>query len=134
VPANAIETIAGLSRASGVDEETLRQYQARGLLPEPRRVPGRREFVAYQAEHLDRLRFIGRALQVGFSLESVSTLLGLNGALLTCGDVKDIAQRTLASLLRGGCTAPPDLHRLLDGCPGVGPAYDCAILRELSKP
>lgn len=134
MPANAIETIAGLSRASGVDEETLRTYQARALLPKPSRVRGRHDAVAYQAEHLDRLRFIGRALQLGLSLESVSALLGINGERPTCGDVKDIALRTRDSIIDRGAIPPPHLQRLIDKCRGIGPATDCTILRELRRP
>jgi DNA-binding transcriptional MerR regulator len=132
MPANAIETIAGLSRASGVDEETLRAYQAQGLLPAPRRIPGRHGAVGYQAEHLERLWFIGRALQLGFSLELVPDLLGLDGALRTCGDMKVIARRTVDSFRARAAVLPRQLEDLLHECEAsTGSAADCPILREL---
>ena len=48
--------IKDLSRATGVDVETIRYYEKQGLLPEPaRRDNGYRD---YAAQHLERLSFI----------------------------------------------------------------------------
>lgn len=48
--------IKDLSRATGVDVETIRYYEKQGLLPKPaRRDNGYRD---YAAQHLERLSFI----------------------------------------------------------------------------
>jgi MerR-like DNA binding protein len=42
MPALAPATIAGLAKSAGVDVEIIRSYERMGLLPKPRRQPGRR--------------------------------------------------------------------------------------------
>jgi MerR family transcriptional regulator, copper efflux regulator len=68
-------TIGRLARLCGVNLETVRYYERRGLLPKPPRTPaGYRQF---PTETVDRLRFIKRAQELGFSLEEISELLAL---------------------------------------------------------
>jgi len=62
-----------LAARSGVRVDTLRFYQARGLLPAPRRV-GR--IAVYDDEHLERLRRIKALQQQGFSLAQIQQVLG----------------------------------------------------------
>ena len=66
-------TIGRLAQAAGVNVETIRYYQRRGLLPEPPRPPGGQR--RYPAGVLERLGFIRHAQQLGFSLEEVRILL-----------------------------------------------------------
>lgn len=71
-------TIGRLAKAAGVNVETIRYYQRRGLLPEPPKPPGGQR--RYPATMLQRLGFIRRAQQLGFSLEEVRRLLELSVA------------------------------------------------------
>ena len=64
MPALAPATIAGLARSAGVDVETIRSYERMGLLPKPRRRPGRSGDAAYHQEHFERLSFIRRAVDL----------------------------------------------------------------------
>lgn len=64
--------VEGLARAAGVRVDTVRFYQARGLLPAPKRV--KREAV-YSAEHLETLRQIRRYQAQGLSLAVIKRLL-----------------------------------------------------------
>jgi MerR family mercuric resistance operon transcriptional regulator len=68
-------TIGSLARQAGVNVETVRYYQRRGLLEEPRRPPG--GIRRYGEAHARRLRFIKQAQGLGFSLEEVKDLLAL---------------------------------------------------------
>jgi MerR family mercuric resistance operon transcriptional regulator len=68
-------TIAGAAKAAGVGVETVRYYQRRGLLREPPRMGA--GYRRYEAQHIDRLRFIKRAQALGFSLNEIETLLSL---------------------------------------------------------
>ena len=68
-------TIGRLARAAGVGVETVRYYQRRQLLPVPPAGDG--TFRTYPPETVDRLRFIRRAQQLGFSLDEIATLLRL---------------------------------------------------------
>lgn len=68
-------TIGGLAADAGVHVETVRYYQRRGLVSEPRRPQGGvRRYTKADAE---RLRFIKRAQSVGFTLVEIEALLAL---------------------------------------------------------
>jgi len=67
-------TIGRLARAADVGVETVRYYQERKLLPVP---PSTGGFRHYPVSLVDRIRFIKRAQELGFSLEEVSELLHL---------------------------------------------------------
>ncbi len=67
-------TIGRLARAAGVGVETIRYYQQRRLLPVP---AARGAFRRYDAAAANRIRFIKRAQQLGFSLDEIGELLRL---------------------------------------------------------
>ena len=66
-------TIGTLANASGVTVETIRFYQRRGLMAEPRRPYG--GIRRYSDADLGRVRFIKASQRLGFSLDEVSELL-----------------------------------------------------------
>jgi MerR family mercuric resistance operon transcriptional regulator len=66
--------IGEFARAGGVNVETIRYYQRRGLLAEPPRGNGPRR---YTSDDLHRLRSIRAAQTAGFTLEEIATLLAL---------------------------------------------------------
>lgn len=74
-------SIAQLGRSAGVGVETVRYYQRRGLLPDPKpqrsRTPGIRH---YGPEDARRLRFIRSAQAAGFTLEQIRELLELDSS------------------------------------------------------
>ena len=62
-------TIGHLAKEAGVNVETIRYYQRRGLLEEPEKpIGGHRR---YPRVALDRIAFIRRAQKLGFSLAEV---------------------------------------------------------------
>ena len=91
----ARRTIGALARQAGVNVETIRYYQRRGLVPEPVKPLG--GIRSYAPEHVQRLRFIKRAQQLGFSLEEVRDLLSLEDGL-HCHEVEEIAGEKLATV------------------------------------
>ena len=68
-------TVGRLAKAAGLNVETIRYYQRRGLLDEPRKPLGGHR--RYPQDAVRTLAFIRRAQQLGFSLEEVKTLLAL---------------------------------------------------------
>lgn len=64
---------AQVARAAGVNQQTLRYYERRGLLAEPDRSPGGHRL--YPAEAVTVLRVIKAAQRLGFSLDEVADLL-----------------------------------------------------------
>lgn len=67
--------IGVLSDRSGVNVETVRPYERVGLLAKPARSAG--GYRLYQPADAERLCFIRRARELGFSLDEVRRLLGL---------------------------------------------------------
>jgi MerR family mercuric resistance operon transcriptional regulator len=67
-------TISRLAREAGVNVETVRYYQRRGLMPLPDNAQGIRRYGVGDAS---RLRFIKRAQSMGFTLEEVKSLIQL---------------------------------------------------------
>ena len=125
--------IGDLARATGTKVETVRFYEAEGLIPPPARSSG--NYRIYEQAHLARLSFIRRARDLGFTLDQVRTLLRLaDDRDAPCAEVDAITtahvteiDRKLADLqaLRG------ELVRRLDSCAGSTIA-DCRIIEALS--
>jgi MerR family transcriptional regulator, mercuric resistance operon regulatory protein len=124
-------TIGILARTTGVHVETIRFYQRRGLMPQPKRPPaGARR---YGEEAAARLRFIKRAQDIGFTLGEVAELLRLERG---CRDAHDLAtaklatiERRLADLSRMRKT----LRKLVARCE-VGESANCPIIEALARP
>ncbi|WEK47073.1 MAG: MerR family DNA-binding protein [Candidatus Andeanibacterium colombiense] len=73
-------TISELARASGVGVETVRFYQRKGLLfdPRPARLGGARGARHYGPDEARRLHFIRSAQEAGFALKEIAELLELD--------------------------------------------------------
>jgi DNA-binding transcriptional MerR regulator len=129
-------TVAGLAGASGLSVDDVRFYRERGLLQPPKRARSRTDDFVFGSEHVERLKFIRRALACGLTHNDVGRMVDPRG-LLTCGDVYKIASFRLEHLRkagRGATLAARYLAEVLELCPGVGPGKDCRILRELARP
>lgn len=86
-----------LARATGCNIETIRYYEKTGMLPDPPRTGA--GYRVYSAGHVARLRFILRARELGFSMEDIRGLLGLeDGTAPTCSEVKERTERHLADV------------------------------------
>jgi MerR family mercuric resistance operon transcriptional regulator len=64
--------VAELAEAAGIGVDTVRFYQARGLISAPQR---RGRFAIYSTDHLERIRRIRSLLDSGFSLAQIGHLL-----------------------------------------------------------
>lgn len=62
-----------VAEAAGVNVQTLRYYERRGLLPEPGRSPGGHRL--YREDAVTVLRVIKAAQRLGFTLEELAELL-----------------------------------------------------------
>jgi MerR family mercuric resistance operon transcriptional regulator len=62
-----------VAHAAGVNRQTLRYYERRGLLAEPRRTPGGHRL--YPAETVTVVRVIKAAQRLGFSLDEIADLV-----------------------------------------------------------
>ncbi len=76
-------TIGQLARQGGVNVETIRYYQRRGLLPVPPQsasAPSEGRVRRYDEAVLRRLRFIKSAQAAGFTLTEIAELLELDAS------------------------------------------------------
>ncbi len=69
--------IGRTAEAAGVNAQTLRYYERRGLLGRARR--GRSGYREYSDEAVHVVRFIKRAQELGFSLDEIEELIKLRG-------------------------------------------------------
>ena len=89
-------TIAQFAAAADVGVETVRFYHRRKLLPLPR-TPDGAKVRRYGQSDLERLRFIRRAQQLGFSLDEVRALLALDSEQ-DCDVARSLAEQKLADV------------------------------------
>jgi MerR family mercuric resistance operon transcriptional regulator len=90
-------TIGALSHLTGVNIETIRYYERIKLMTKPPRTAGGHR--SYQPEHVERLRFVRRARELGFGIANVRTLLTL--ALRgnnSCAEAREVAASHLADV------------------------------------
>src|SRR5215467_5078830 len=90
-------TIGELAKSAGVNVETVRYYERRGLLPKPPR--GASGYRLFPPEALRRLQFIRRAQELGFSLDEICELLALRmSPKARCAAVKARAEAKIADI------------------------------------
>jgi MerR family copper efflux transcriptional regulator len=123
-------TIGRLAKEVGVNLETVRYYEQRGLLARPpRSASGYRLF---PPEATRRLRFIRRAQELGFSLGEIRELLSLRVApSVKTVDVRKRAEVKIADIeakIRTLESMRKTLRSLTKACSGYGPVRDCSIL------
>ncbi len=128
-------TIGHLAKQAGVNLETVRFYERRGLLPRPpRSASGYRLFPADAAR---RLRFIRRAQELGFSLNEIRELLSLRVSRTTrSADIRARAEAKVADIeakIRSLESMRRTLRKLTKVCDGCAPATECPILESLDR-
>jgi DNA-binding transcriptional MerR regulator len=129
-------TIGELADRTGVSPEAIRYYEREGVVPLAAR-GGRGRYRMYREADAERLRFIRRARDLGFSLDEVRELLALADGRpdRDCTDVNRIARARLAqvkSKLAQLAALRVELDHLIDACDDVVPVADCRILAALS--
>ncbi len=127
-------TIGRLAKASGVGVETIRFYERQGLLTPPARSAS--GYRLYAPETAQRLGFIRRAKNLGFSLAEIQQLLQFANPTGERADVKELVEHKLAEIdqrieeLQRMRRALSDLARQ---CSGHGPVEGCPIIEALSE-
>jgi len=126
-------TIGEVAERAKVHIETLRYYERRGLIERPRRSVS--NYRLYPEDAVQRVRFIKRAQELGFSLKDIKDLLSLRIAPeAECGEIrahveakiKDIEEKVSALMAMKSA-----LSKLVTECSGEGPLTECPILESL---
>jgi MerR family mercuric resistance operon transcriptional regulator len=126
-------TIGQVAREAGVNIQTIRYYERRGLLPEPSRAES--GYRSYGEEAVRQIRFIRNAKELGFSLKEIGELLSLRldpGGMSAA--VKELAKEKLVDIQEKIDTLQrmrAALEGLIHACPGCGPVRECPILDAL---
>ena len=123
-------SIGQLAKTAGVGVETVRFYEREGLLEVPsRKQSGYRQ---YDDDAVEKLKFIRRAQQVGFTLKEIQELLSLrSNPHARRADVRVKASDRIADIdakVRDLIAMRDSLVALLATCDGDGPAADCPII------
>lgn len=125
-------TIGRLAARAGVGIETIRYYQRRALLPEPEPTAGS-AFRKYPRGLVNRIRFIKRAQELGFTLEEVATLLQLED-----GTNRRAIRRVAGARLEQIRERVADLQQmekalshLIHRCEQTDQAHSCPIIDAL---
>jgi len=129
-------TTGDVAERADVNVQTVRYYERRGLIPEPPRSSG--GFRQYSPDHVDRIRFIKRAQELGFTLEEAHELLQLSvTAEADRADVRAVAQDKIEEVeekIRALQRIRDTLNDLVDACDGHGSTSECPILHALEEP
>jgi len=128
-------TIGHLAKEAGVNLETVRYYERRGLLPKPpRSASGYRLFPTDAAR---RLKFIRRAQEIGFSLKEIRELLSLRvSRTTTSSDIRARAEAKIVDIdakIRSLGSMKKALRKLTNVCEGCVPVTECPILESLDS-
>lgn len=129
-------TRSEVAEKAGVNPETLRYYEREDLIPKPPRSDG--GFRLYDEDYVDRLRFIKRAKDLGFTLAEIKDLLELRvDDEATCRDVQTQAEEKISEVdakIQDLKRIRAALSNLADACTGgEGPTSDCPILDALEE-
>jgi MerR family transcriptional regulator, mercuric resistance operon regulatory protein len=125
--------IGTVAEKTGVKVETIRYYEKAGVIRPP--IRGENGYRLYSTEHVERLEFVKRCRELGFSLENTSSLLSLSDSHnRTCKQVSEIAEERLNDV----CAKIADLRRMevvlkkyVEACPRNASA-ECPIISALS--
>lgn len=127
-------TIGQLAAAGGVNVETVRYYQRRGLLAVPERPSG--SIGRYPSSALTRLRFIKRSQSLGFSLDDVQALLSLDDGR-SCSAARAIGEHKLNEVrerIQRLQALEVALDELVDKCSTQRRKVSCPLIAALMEP
>jgi MerR family mercuric resistance operon transcriptional regulator len=126
-------SIGAFAETAGVNVETIRFYQRKGLLPEPERPYG--SIRRYGKVDVARVRFVKSAQRLGFSLDEVSGLLRLDDGS-HCDEARQLAEQKLADVQ----AKLADLQRiesvlvtLVDDCCASRSRMSCPLIAALQE-
>lgn len=126
--------IGEISAATGLSVETIRYYEREGLIAPPARTQS--NYRSYGGDTWERLIFIRRARDLGFSLDQVRQLLDLaDDRGRPCDAVDEIARQHLTQVktkMKELAALGKELESVIGQC-RRGRIDDCRIIESLAK-
>lgn len=127
-------TIGAFAKAAGVNVETVRYYQLKGLLPTPPRPYG--QIRRYGEADIERVKFVKAAQRLGFSLNEVAELLRLEDGA-HCGEAAALANVRLTDVrakLADLSRIEAVLSKLVAECDARRGNVSCPLIAALHHP
>ena len=124
-------TIGAFARAAGVNLETIRFYQRKGLLPQPAKPYG--SIRRYGRADVTRVRFVKSAQRLGFSLDEIAELLRLEDGT-HCEEASGLAEHKLQDVrgkLADLARMETTLSALVDACHARKGSIRCPLIASL---
>lgn len=132
---NGTFSIGALAKQTGVKVVTIRYYEQVGLMPVCERTIG--NYRIYSQKHLERLHFVRKCRDLGFSLDQIRDLLLLSSAdAPTCADVCRAAVehlRRIESKITDLRLLATELRRIGSCCIGKRPIAECRTMAALME-
>jgi MerR family mercuric resistance operon transcriptional regulator len=124
-------TIGTMAATAGVNIETIRFYQRKGLVPKPKRSRG--AVRRYGLEAVARVKFVKAAQRLGFSLVEIGALLKLDDGT-HCKEARQMAEEKLTDVrakLRDLQRIESALKTVVADCSGARGAVTCPLIASL---
>jgi Hg(II)-responsive transcriptional regulator len=124
--------IGKVAAEAGVNVQTLRYYERRGLVPEPER--GSSGYRAYDPDTVRLVRFIKRAQELGFTLREIEDLIELRHRPRRGADVRAVAAAKVEDIerrIRQLKAMGKALGGLVAACDCEGGSLTCPIIEAL---
>ena len=123
-----------MAAEAGVNVQTLRYYERRGLLPEPERLES--GYRSYPPEAVRTVRFVKRAQRLGFALEEVESLLQLAaGGPRSCASARQLAGEKITDLeqrIEALDAMRSSLSQLVATCDRPRARRECPLLEAIA--
>jgi MerR family mercuric resistance operon transcriptional regulator len=126
-------TIGAFAKAAGVNVETIRFYQRKGLLLEPEKPYG--SIRRYGAADVTRVRFVKSAQRLGFSLDEIADLLRLEDGT-HCDEASSLAEHKLRDIqdkLADLRRMEAVLTQLVGACHSRTGSVSCPLIASLQR-
>lgn len=128
-------TISKVANQANINLETIRYYEKRGLIPEPPRTES--GYRMYSLETVDRIKFIKRAQELGFTLNEIEQLLDISEGGHDALTVKNFTSEKIKEVnekINDLIQIKNTLEVLLRDCPADNtPTNKCPIVQALKK-
>lgn len=125
--------ISELAEKCGVNKETIRYYERMGLLLEPCRTHA--GYRMFSEESVNRIMFIKRMQDLGFSLAEITKLLGVvDKDDERCVDMYNFVDKKIGEVqmkIRDLKRIEQMLLNLKESCPDDKTLYECPIIETL---
>jgi MerR family transcriptional regulator, mercuric resistance operon regulatory protein len=125
-------TISKVAKDLSINVETVRFYERKGLIEQPPKPEiGYRD---YPEDTVNRIRFIKRSQELGFTLDEIANLLSLNDS--PCGQVQALAEQKLSAVkekMAGLRRLEKALKGLLTQCHSNDDESHCPIIDSLQS-